>query len=101
MGSDSFGADAGQRRSVQLLSVSVRGGIGLSIAGLDWPASGQELQLDDQTSQTGWQVLGIPVDEVAGQVVVLTLRLRPVNVEPPPFSTCSPHVVLLDNLRFA
>jgi hypothetical protein len=96
----SIAADAGQRRPVQLLSASLQSPTGFQVTGLDWPEGGQVVSLDDQTGHTGWQVLQIPVSGLSGQTVVLTVRLRPVHLGPPPFNDCSPHVVLLDNLRF-
>ena len=65
----------------------------------DRPTRDDASELSAELITTGFRELNVPVDGLAGQEVIMTLRLRPgVIMGPPPF--CGPGVLLLDNLRF-
>jgi hypothetical protein len=82
-----------------LIAASLRGARGLTTAQLRWPGAAEFTPLDEQTQHTDWRHFALPVDMLAGQTVVLTLRTRgETMIGPPPL--CSPGLLLLDNLHF-
>ena len=91
--------DPSARAASPLISGSLRGNGIFREFRQDHPRVEETSELPDGFSETGFRRLDIPVDGLAGQEVVMTLRIMPsIVLAPPPI--CGAAVLLLDNLRF-
>ena len=88
-----------ERAAFPILSGSLRYSDGFRSFRADRPMLEETMELTGDFRETGWRHVDIPVADLAGQEVVMTLKAQPgLVIGPPPL--CIPGVLLLDNLRF-
>ena len=86
-------------RAVPLIGGTLRSGDGFRHFRTGRPPIEETTELSGDFREGGFRRLLIPVADLAGQEVVMTLRLRPgILMVPPPL--CVPGVLLMDNLHF-
>ena len=86
-------------RAIPLIGGTLRSTDGFRDFSIPRPPIEETTELSGDFRESGFRRLLIPVADLAGQELVMTLRLRPgILMAPPPL--CVPGVLLLDNLRF-